>query len=93
MSRCLKEKKKKSFSYGMEDARTYFSDLERVCVCRQEEEEQGQGPEKNRPRDGKNVQKSTLGFLKSVRHKEKKGEPDMWPERHDVVLTGSSECK
>ena len=64
-----------------------------MCVCRQEEEEQGQGPEKNRPRDGKNVQKSTLGFLKSVQHKEKKGEPDMWPEHHDVILTGSSECK
>ena len=26
-------KKKKSFSYGMEDAQTYFSDVERVCVC------------------------------------------------------------
>ena len=63
-----------------------------VCVCRQEEEEQGQGPEKTGPGMAKMCREHTW-LLKSVRHKEKKGEPDMWPERHDVVLTGSSESK
>lgn len=43
---------------------THFSDLERRGECGQEEREQGQGsgPEKNRPQDGKNVQKNMLGF-------------------------------
>ena len=93
MSRCLKEKKKKSFSYGMEDAQTYFSDVERVCVCVDRRKRSRARAQKKQAQGWQKCAESTLGFLKSVRHKEKKGEPDMWPEHHDVVLTGSSESK
>lgn len=55
-------KKKKSFSHRMEDARTYFSDLERVCVCRQEVEEQGRAQKKTGPGMAKMCRRARLAF-------------------------------
>lgn len=40
-----------------------FSDLERMCVCRQEEEEQGQGPgKKTGPGMAKMCRRAHLAF-------------------------------